>query len=116
MPDTAEVPPDLADGWAWSEDGSSLELETPMQLIEPEDVTLDVLTRGCMLLGLDPDSVLAGEEVELPERPPVAEAQVFFAMVVKNSEEYDLAAMQWSRAQSLLAVVVDHFINARPRQ
>ena len=95
------------------EDGT-LELDPPLELIDSEDITLSVLQQGCLLLQVDPDDVLAGRDVELPTHPPLATAQAFFALAVKNSGEYDLAQMQYSRARALLGVVADHFINAPP--
>ena len=105
------------DGWTYTEDGDErrLQLETDLQVIQPEDITLDIMTRGCALLGIDADDVWAQRDIELPERPSLPRAQAFFSLVVENSDEFDLAEMQWSRAQALLAVVVDHFINASPR-
>jgi hypothetical protein len=72
--------------------------------------------KGCLLLGVDPDDVLAGRDVELPEHPPLATASAFFALAVENADEYDLPAMQYSRARALLGVVADHFINASARR
>lgn len=95
---------------------AEIELDPPLELIKAEDVTLDVMHKGCLLLGVDPDDVLAGRDVELPEHPPLATAQVFFSLVVVNSEAYDLAAMQYGRARALLGVVADHFINASARR
>jgi len=96
----------------WETEGQSLELDPPLELIEPEDITLDVMQRGCLLLGIDADDVLAGREVELPEHPPLATAQLFFDLAVENSEEYDLQEMQYGRARAVLGVVADHFITA----
>jgi hypothetical protein len=96
----------------WTEGGEGLELDPPLELIEPEDITLDVMQRGCLLLGIDADDVLAGRDVELPEHPPLATAQLFFDLAVENSEAYDLKEMQYGRARALLGVVAEHFINA----
>jgi len=100
----------------WDQEGESLELDPPLELIDPSDITLDLFTRGCYLLEIDPDDVLAGKDVELPERPPLATTQIFFHLVVENAEEYDLGAMQYNRARALLGVCADHFINAPARQ
>ena len=103
--------------WTTSNAGETeIELDPPLELIEAEDVTLDLMHKGCLLLGVDPDDVLAGRDVELPEHPPLATAQVFFSLVVENSEAYELASMQYDRARALLGVVADHFINASARR
>jgi hypothetical protein len=99
--------------WTTSDAGEAeIELDPPLELIEAEDVTLDLMHKGCLLLGVDPDDVLAGRDVELPEHPPLAMAEGFFRLVVENHEAYELASMQYNRARALLGVVADHFISA----
>ena len=103
--------------WTTSNAGEAeIELDPPLELIEAEDVTLDLMHKGCLLLGVDPDDVLAGRDVELPEHPPLAMAEGFFRLVVENHEAYELASMQYDRARALLGVVADHFINASARR
>jgi len=97
-------------------DETEIELDPPLELIEAEDVTLDLMYKGCLLLRIDPDDVLAGRDVELPDYPPLALTEGFFRLVVENHEAYDLAAMQSGRARALLGVVADHFINASARR
>lgn len=98
---------------SWSEQEQEIELDPPLEMVEPEDITLDLMTRGCALLQVDADKVLAGEPVELPEHPPLATAEAFFGLVVENADEYDLSEMQYDRARALLGVVAHNFINAR---
>jgi len=97
---------------SWREQDGSLELDPPLELIEPTDVTLDKLTNGCYLLGVDPDDVLAGKPVELPEHPPLATADQFLRLTVKNYDQYDFWEMQYGRARAILGVAADHFIKA----
>jgi len=104
-------PPPLEAGW--EVDGDVMHLRG-LQLIDPEDITHDVFSRCLRMLGANPDEVLAGEPIDLPEHPPSFFAQAFFDLVCVNSADFDLQGMQWSRANALLGVCVDHFINARP--
>lgn len=89
-----------------------MELRPPPQFIDPEDVSLDVLQRGCQLIGIDPDRVLAGKDVELPENVPLMTAEPFLDLVVENFDEYDLRGMQAARARAFIGVALTHFIRA----
>jgi len=93
-----------------TEDG--IELDPPLELIEPEHVTARTFERGLLALGIDPDDVLAGREVELPKHPKWDNVNYFFDLVVENADQYDLAEWPVGRLKSVLAVIVDHFMSA----
>lgn len=100
----------------WESDDDILELDPPLELIEAQEVTGEVFERGCLLLEIDPDDVLAGREVELPKHPKLEHTWQFFELVVENSDEYNLAQMQVGRLKSVLAVAADHFMSAPLRR
>lgn len=90
-----------------------LELEPELELLDPEEITLDVFTRLCMCVQLDPDKVLySDEQVELPEHPPLNHTQEFFDILVKNKEEYDIEEMPASQVKMLIAGLTGYFIEA----
>lgn len=79
-------------------------------------MTLDVFERGCLLLGLDPDAVLAGHvDPASLRRPPLARGARFLKVVLENGEAYDLASMEPVQVDALLGVVTAHFIWASTR-
>lgn len=106
-----EIPtsePEAPGRWVPTEDG--YRLEPPLEVVDPDDVTLEMLTEACALLGIDADDIIAGRDVEIPAHPPLANAEAFLKIALENSEAYDIGRMQWSRANALLASVVAHFI------
>lgn len=90
---------------------TAVELDPPLEIIEPEDVTPAVFHRGCLYLGIDPDDVLAGKDLELPKHPKWDHTTAFLRLVLENYEVYDFEAMRMDRLKSVLAVATHHFIN-----
>ena len=88
-------------------------LDPPLQLLDPEEITLDVFERGCFLLGVDPDQWLMSDDPEpLPDEVPLAHWLGFFELICENDEAYDLQQMPTSHAKILLGVCADHFRRA----
>jgi len=105
-------------GWTYDEDEGTitldgLELIDSAQLLEKDDITWGKVRELFTRLEVDPDRLLKGEEIELPEVPSVQATQEVFDLLVVNSDEYPpVAQMQFVRAKCLLAVLIDHFTHA----
>lgn len=103
--------------WKVSENGEddlrTLELEPEMEVLDPEEITLDVATRLCACLQVDAEKVLFSDEaIELPDHPPLTHVAEFFDILVKNAEEYDIAKMPASQVKILVAGLTRYFIRA----
>lgn len=96
------------------EDGlTKLKLEPELELLDPDEITLDVVTRLCACIQVDADKVLfSDEQVELPENPPLTHVQEFFDILVKNSDDYDIEEMPASQVKMLLGGLTSYFIKA----
>lgn len=96
------------------EDGlHKLEMEPELDLLEPDEISLDVVTRLCACLQIDADKVLFSDErIELPDHPPLTHIQEFFDILVKNSEEYDIEEMPASQVKMLVGGLTAYFIKA----
>jgi len=96
------------------EDGlTELKLDPPLEVLDEEELTLNVVTRLCACLQLDADKVLFTDEpVELPKHPPLSHIQEFFDILVKNSDEYDIEEMPASQVKLLVAGLTSYFIQA----
>lgn len=98
-----------------TEDGlTELQLEPELQVLEPNEITLNKATTLCHLLQIDPDKVIFGsdERIELPDHPPLSHAQEVFNILVVNSEEYDIAEMPASQVKIILASLTTYFTKA----
>lgn len=102
-----------------NEDGSTLELDPPLQTVDKEEITLRDISRLCQLLNkasddkeVDVDHILQGKPVDFPEQVGLRQAREFMELTVKNPEDYDLSEMPAYQVQCLLGVVTDHFISA----
>lgn len=89
----------------------AVELDPPLEIIDAEDVTPKVFHRGCLYLGIDPDDVLAGKDLELPTHPKWDHTTAFLKLVLENYEAYDFGEMRVDRFKSVLAVVAHHFMS-----
>ena len=95
------------------ENGSKREVLEGIRVVDEEEITWGMVRQGCAHLDIDPDRVLSGESIELPEVPTAPKAQRFFELVVVNHEEFPpLSEMQFHRAKCLLGALTDLFINA----
>lgn len=96
------------------EDGlTKLELEPELEVLDPDEITLDVVTKLCACLQLDADKVLfSDEQLELPDHPPLSHVQEFFDILVKNSDEYDIEKMPASQVKMLVGGLTGYFIKA----
>jgi hypothetical protein len=95
------------------EDGEkTLSLDPPLELIDRDELTLREMSMGCYIMGIDPDKVLHGEEVELPHRPRLENARRMMRLCVHNHQEYEIGTMPAYQVDAILGVVVNHFINA----
>lgn len=89
------------------------ELEPPLEVLDPEEITLDVTYRVCACLQIDADKVLHTDEpIELPDHPPLSHYQEFFDIMVKNSEEYNISEMPTPQVKSLVALITSYFTKA----
>lgn len=97
-----------------NEDGlRTLELEPELEVIDPEELTLDKVTTLCHLIGVDPDKVLfSDEQVELPDHPTLNNVHEFFNILVVNRHEYDIEEMPASQVKILIAALTTYFIKA----
>lgn len=97
-----------------NEDGlHTLELKPELELLDPEELTLDVVTRLCACLQIDADKVLfSDEQVELPEHPPLSHVDEFFSILVKNYDQYDIEEMPASQVKMLIGGLAAYFIKA----
>jgi len=97
-----------------NEDGlDKLELEPEMEVLDPDEITLDVFTRLCACLQVDADKVLHSDEpVKLPDHPPLTHVEEFFDILVKNSDEYNVEEMPASQVKVLIGGLTSYFIKA----
>ena len=93
---------------------TQLELDPPLQVLEPEDITLDRANTLCHLLQIDPDKVIFGGEgtIELPDHPPLIHAKEVFDILVVNSDEYNIEEMPASQVKILLGSLTTYFMKA----
>lgn len=104
--------------WTVDEDAGRITLEDVeladgADLLAKEDLTWGRVRDIFASLGVDPDAILQGRDIELPEVPDVGAAQELFDLLVLNSDDFvPVAKMQFYRAKSLLAVLIAHFIEA----
>lgn len=84
-------------------------------IIEPEPVlknlNFDRFERGCLLLSIDPDSLLTGEfnAAELPE-PSLKNARDFLDVVLTKPELYKLEEWSVEFVKIFLGIVASNFI------
>lgn len=92
---------------------TELKLDPPLEVLDSEELTLDVVTRLCACLQVDADKVLFSKErIELPEHPPLAHVQEFFNILVKNSHEYNIEEMPASQVKLLVGGLTAYFTKA----
>lgn len=93
---------------------TELELDPELQVIEPEELTLDKVTTLCNLLQVDPDRVLGVSDgpIELPEYPPLNTVQEFFDILVVNSDDYNIGEMPASQVKLIVGALTMYFTKA----
>jgi len=88
----------------------TFELEPPLEVLEPKEISLDVVYRACSCLQVDADKVLHSDEpIELPDHPPLNHYQDFFDIMVKNSEDYNISEMPTPQLKRLIALITSYF-------
>lgn len=94
--------------WTENDDGT-LTLDPPLELISQREITLQQMQRGCLLMGVDPDAVLRGGQVEVPDIPPWPQAVEAFELLVENSDAYDISTWPVVRVRAVFAKIIAHF-------
>lgn len=98
-------------GFVTTEEPGVLRMEPEPEFISADDFTLGVFTKGCELLELDADRILAGEVDTLDKpMPPLKNCQLFVQLVLTNGHAYDLEAMHPSQARAFMGLLTGHFI------
>lgn len=87
--------------------------EYDLDLVPKDEITLEQMFEGCLLLGVDPDDVFSdGGKVEIPDIPPFPQTLEFFRSAVENYDDYSWEEMPVGHVRALAAVVVSHFMKA----
>lgn len=74
-------------------------------------ITFDRFERGCLLIGIDPDDLIAGNlNAETLPDPPIHEAQKFVDLVVTRPELYRLSEWRTDLAILFTGIVAANFI------